>query len=268
MKFSALTIAMLASSASIASATKIVKYYIASPAHSNSTATDSSGAGSRRLDSSYSAESASVSAKSSKASGKSGKANPTGRVSYATCPLSAALIYQSNLEEEMGNERLFPLIPRILTLGSSNPDYEFGDIRFVTAALELSLLCELFGIENSACGIRTPGFAEIKFDSITTTAFSLATGSNLHQFFATSGIFMDNPATLLAGEELITTYSLTCAHPPVTKVDTREGLRPDNICSLQLGFQKTDMDLMFQAETSLALFEESAGVECGVLNEV
>src|SRR6056300_1806984 len=267
MKFSAPTIAMLASSASIASATKIVKRYIASPAHSNSTATDSSGAGSRRLDyelASGSAGSASASAKSSKASGKSGKAATSLDGTYVPCPVNAALIYQSNLEIDV---ETFPSIPRRLTLESSfsNPDL---DGKFVIAALRMSLGCEWFDIENSACGIRTPGYAEIEFIGETTTAFPLATGSNVLQSFATSGKFLDNPTTNLAGEELITTYSLTCANPPVTKVDTREGLRPVNICSLQLGFQKPELDLFFQAETSLALYDESDNVECGDLNEV
>ena len=259
MKFSAPTIAMLASSASIASATttKIVKRYIASPAtSSNSTATDS-GSGSRRL--------SGPSAKSSKASGKSGKAATSLDGTYVPCPVNAALIYQSNLEIDV---ETFPSIPRRLKLDSSFPNNPDLDGKFVKAALRMSLGCEWFDIENSACGIRTPGYAEIEFIGETTTAFPLATGSNVLQSFATSGKFLDNPTTNLAGEELITTYSLTCANPPVTKVDTREGLRPVNICSLQLGFQKPELDLFFQAETSLALYDESDNVECGDLNEV
>ena len=259
MKFSALTIAMLASSASIASATKIVKYYIASPAHSNSTATDSSGSGSRRLNSSSSAESASVSAKSSKASGKSGKANPTGLESYTVCVQDLSVQWFTSLyPEDLDPNTILPFLPESLELNKTPSG------KFVQSTLIGNLGCDWFGLNSTACD--DDGYTTLYIPARTSTGYATATGSNPFEFSATGGLFLD-PLSTTAGEGLITTYNLKCATPPVTKFETEEGVRPANICFFTLGFQITDLDLISETEATIALYPESDGVECEPLTE-
>lgn len=257
MKFSAPTIAMLASSASIASATKIVKTYTASPAtSSHSTATDS-GSGSRRLDSSSS------SSKSSKASGKSGKANPTGLASYTACPqaLVADLFTSSDLPLPL--PETLPFLPTSLDLGVSPSG------NFALSDLIGNLGCGWFGLNSTACD--DDGYTTLSIPALTSTLYAEATGGNPFEFAAAGGLFPDNiidgEAFTTAGEGLITTYSLKCATPPVTKFETDEGLRPVNICSFEIGFQNTELDLISETEAVIALYPESDNVVCNPLTE-
>jgi len=240
MKFSVPTIAMLASSASIASATqqhtKIVKRYIASSASANAN-------GNRRL------------------SGKSGKAaNPTGLVSYTVCAQSAVLQYESNLEVASGVIP-FLFLPEklhIVPLGVGTGAVLAGDLN-----------CDAFGIsENATC--NDSGYAKIGFSFAKTSAYAEATGGNPLQFSTMGGTFLDNDGsvpegevTTTAEEGLVTLTSLTCATPAVTKFDTKEGLHPVNICHLELGFHKGKADLIFGADATLALYDFSDNVECG-----
>ena len=262
MKFSVPTIAMLASSASIASATTIVKTYIASPASSNnSTATDS-GAGSRHL-SSASVDSVSASTKSSKASGKSGKANPTGVESYTVCIQALDLIYftSSNLELPDPSVNL-PFKPESLKLGYLSSG------NFAISELIGNIGCAWFGLNRTACD--DDGYTPVTFPALTSTAYATATGSNPLEFTGSGGVFSDRiPGEDLttAGEGLITTYSLKCATPPVTKFETKQGLRPANICAFEFGVQITELDLISETEGTIALYPESDGVVCDLLKE-
>ena len=263
MKFSAPTIAMLASSASVASATEIVKYYIASPpSAANATATDS-GAGSRRLD--YPA----YSAKSSKASGKSGKANPTGPESYTVCVQATGLYWVTSSEDLDPDVTAPPLIPESLEL-----DYSSSG-KFALSELSGNLGCGWFGLNSTACDDN--GTTAVLFKAFTSTGYAKATGGNPLEFSAAGGILLDNiigdfeaeegEVITTAGEGLVTTYSLKCATPPVTKFETKEGVRPVNICSYHLGIQSTELDLVSDIEATIALYDESDGVECEPLTE-
>jgi hypothetical protein len=253
MKFSVPTIAMLASSASITSATEIVKYYIASPpSAANATATDS-GAGSRRLD--Y----PSYGAKSSKASGKSGKANPTGLESYTVCAQATGLYWVTS-SEDLDPDFTAPsfFIPLSLEL-----DYSSSG-KFALSELSGNLGCEWFGLNSTACD--DDGTTAVLFKAFTSTGYAKATGGNPLEFSAAGGVFLD-PFSTTAGKGLVTTYSLKCATPPVTKFETKEGVRPVNICSYYLGIQNTELDLISDIEATIALYDESDGVECEPLTE-
>lgn len=251
-------------SVAVASATTIVKTYIASasPASSNnSTATDS-GAGSRHL-ASGSAGSVSASTKSSKASGKSGKANPTGLESYTVCVQAIDIVYSTSSDLDRPDPSIvLPFLPKSLELGFLTPNVAesllIGDIG-----------CGWFGLNRTACD--DDGYAPVKFLALTSTAYAIATGSNPLEFTGTGGVFSDiipGEAKTTAGEGLITTYSLKCATPPVTKFETKEqGVRPANICAFELGVQITELDLIAETEGTIALYPESDEVECGVLKE-
>ena len=97
-----------------------------------------------------------------------------------------------------------------------------------------------------------------------------AAGDNPLQFFAAGGVFVqcdDGIITKLSNtvkQGLTTTYSLTCATPAVTNFKTKEGVSPDNICSLELGFQKVlgRTRFIFELKTTIALYDDSAGVVC------
>lgn len=264
MKFSVPTIAMLASSASIASATTIVKTYIASPASSDdSTATDS---GARHLVSS-SVGSVSASTKSSKASGKSGKANPTGVEKYNVCVQALDIIYatSSDLDRPDPNN-ILPFKPESLELGFLPPSGNFAQ-----SVLIGELGCGWFGLNRTACD--DDGYTPVTFPALTSTAYATATGNNPLEFTTGSGgVFSgfipgSGEALTTAGEGLITTYSLKCATPPVTKFETRQGVHPANICAFELGIQSTELDLILETEGTIALYPESDGVACGVLKE-
>ena len=255
---------MLASSASLASATTIVKTYIASPASSNNSTATESGAGSRHL-ASESAPSVSASSKSSKASGKSGKANPTvGLEKYTACAQELDVIWFTSslsLLPPPNPSEILPFLPTSLELGFSAPSGKFAESTLIG-----DIGCAWFGLTRTACG--DGGYTPVKFPAYTSTAYARATGGNPFEFSGPGGVFSDfGVGGTTAGEGLITTYSLKCATPPVTKFETAEGLRPANICDFELGVQITELDLISETEGTIALYPESDGVVCESLKE-
>ncbi len=208
---------------------------------------------------SSSSGSADVSSKSSKASGKSGKAaNPTGRA-YTVCAQSGVVTYNSDL----GTQRIdiVPYLPRRLVIQPVKTDE--GVVVATGAGLVGDLNCDAFGIQNATCVDN--GYAKFGLFPFTSTAYATATGDNPLKFSAAFGVFPNEDREKIydtADEGLITTYSLTCATPAVTNFETKEGVGPVNICSIELTFQKPELDLNFEAAVTIALYDLSDGVEC------
>ena len=209
-----------------------------------------------------SAGSVSASTKSSKASGKSGKANPTGLEKYTVCVQALDIIwgYGSSFTPPNPSD-ILPFLPTSLELGyllSGN---------FAKSVLIGDIGCAWYGLNRTSCD--DDGYTPVEIPALTSTAYATATGGNPFEFVGSGGEFPEIPgeASTTAGEGLITTYSLKCATPPVTKFETGEGLRPANICAFELGVQSTELDLIIETEGTIALYPESDGVECYDLKE-
>ena len=187
----------------------------------------------------------SVASKSSKASGKSGKAT--------VCTQEGRIIFDPDM----------PIAAPPVTFDFLSIDSVLGDVTLAGA-----LYCPFFGL-NEAAGCNAEDYATINFISVGETFYAEAAGENRLRFSASGGVFvqcLDGITTVLSNtvkQGLTTTYSLTCATPAVTKFKTKEGVPPDNICSLELGFQKAaELGLIFELKTTIALYDESAGVVC------
>ncbi len=180
-------------------------------------------------------------------------------MSYTACPQALTVEWATSSEIAVPADTL-PFVPKSLVLGYSTSG------NFALSDLKGNLGCEWFDIDSTACD--DDGYAKLLIPSFTSTIYAEATDGNPFEFAAAGGLFPDNvdgEAFTTAGEGLITTYSLKCATPPVTKFETDEGLRPVNICAFEIGFQNTELDLISETEAVIALYPESDNVECDPL---